>query len=134
MSTSITPKCPPGLLCHLWLAHGIGPAADLLYSFATVTDLDVSPPPRLLGDGVKFVCTEQALSLFSDSQVGGRGAEASSTCDHQHPCAANSLPRWEVLALGSLLARGPTVNQLGVCERGGAAACPEQQLGSHTGF
>lgn len=99
VSTSITPKGPPGMLCHLWLAHGIGPKADLLYSFPMVTDLDVPPPPRLLGDGVKFVCTEQAHSLFSDSQAGGRGAGASSMCDHQHPCAANSLPRWEVLAL-----------------------------------
>lgn len=86
--------------------HGIGPTVDLLYSFATVTDLDVPPPPRLLGVGVKFVCTEQAHSLFSDSQAGGRGAGASSMSDRQHPCAANSLPRWEVLALGSLLAKG----------------------------
>lgn len=106
MSTSITPTCPPGKLCHLWLAHGIGPTVDLLYSFAMVTDLDVPPLPRLLGDGVKFVCTNQARSLFSDSQAGGRGAGASSMCDRQHPCAANSLPRWEVLALRSLLAKG----------------------------
>lgn len=87
-------------------AHGIGSTVDLLYSFATVTDLDVPSLPRLLGDGVKFVCTNQARSLFSDSQAGGRGAGASSMCDRQHPCAANSLPRWEVLTLGSLLAKG----------------------------